>query len=107
MRMSPVISRLFISGIAIFGCSSSTDQQSPDYSQCKSLTGEPLTPSCDGLACAKDDHARHFLGLFLDVLAKHGVSAQHKVLSASMSGGYVDIEYVVSIDWFQGANSWL
>jgi hypothetical protein len=99
----------------MFGCgasieqevSPSQDEQRPHYEQCQSLTGGPLTADCEGLGCAQDEQASHFLGLFLDVLKQHGVSDHHEVLSATMVGGYVEIDYVVSIDWFRGANAWL
>lgn len=83
------------------------DQSRPDYDQCHNLTGAPLTASCDGLDCAKDDQARHFLSLFLDVLQQHGVADQHEVLNAEIVAEFVQIEYVVTIDWFRGANAWL
>lgn len=98
---------LLVLGIMTGGCGGSSDHSHPDYAQCDTLTGGSLTASCDGLECAKDDEARHFLGLFLDVLEQHGVADQHKVLNAEIVAEFVQIEYVVSIGWFRGANAWL
>src|SRR5262249_31908036 len=45
------------------------------------------------------------LGLFLQVLDRHGVSEHYKVLSAATVGDFIRIHYLVVVDWFRGDNS--
>lgn len=112
MRTPLRIAWLLGMGILAIACGDGTDSyrarpSSPDYARCNSLTGGPLTATCEGLNCAEDEEARHFLALFLNVLREHGVAAQHTVLNAKTVGEFFQIEYVVSIDWFRGSNACL